>query len=83
MKFAIYTLQSTLFEGEVTRIIVPTSRGEITVLPHHLPLVTIVARGMVRATLLNGEERAISLEGGVCEIRPASEVIVLADEQTL
>lgn len=81
MKFAIYTLQSTLFEGEVTSVTVPTLNGAITILNRHLPLVTIVSRGVARAILPNGEERAVSLEGGVLEVRPASEVVILADEQ--
>lgn len=81
MKFAIYTLQSTLFEGEVTSVTVPTLNGAITILNRHLPLVTIVSRGTMRAILPNGEERAVSLEGGVLEVRPASEVVILADEQ--
>lgn len=78
MKLAIYTLQSTLFEGEITSVTVPTPNGEITVLPRHIPLITIVSRGIARATLSDGEERSVFLEGGVLEVRPASELIVLA-----
>lgn len=78
MKLAIYTLQSTLFEGEVTSVTVPATGGEITVLPRHIPLITVVLRGAVRATLPSGEERSVSLEGGILEIRPASELVMLA-----
>lgn len=78
MHLSIYSLQSTLFEGEITSVTVPTPNGEITVLPRHLPLITIVSRGTVRSTLPNEEERVVSLQGGVCEIRPESEVVMLA-----
>lgn len=78
MKLAIYTLQSTLFKGEITSVTVPTPNGEITVLPRHLPLITIVLRGTARATLPHGEERSVFLEGGVLEVRPESEIVILA-----
>ena len=80
MKLAIHTLQSTLFEGEITSVTVPTPNGEITVLSQHLPLVTIVSRGTVRVTLPHGEESAIPLGGGILEVRPGSEAVMLADE---
>ena len=80
MKLAIHTLQSTLFEGEITSVTVPTPNGEITVLSQHLPLVTIVSRGMVRVTLPHGEESVTPFNGGILEVRPGSEAVMLADE---
>ena len=82
MKLAIYALQSVIFEGDVTRVTLPTPNGEITLLDGHLPLVTIVSRGAVRFRLPNGEESATFLEGGVFEMRPGSEAVMLADEPT-
>lgn len=32
----------TIYEGEVTKITVPTEEGDITVLPHHQPLSSVV-----------------------------------------
>lgn len=88
MKLAIYTLQSVIFKGDVERVTLPTLNGEITLLERHLPLVTIVSRGAVRFRLPNGpassmsqggEESAVFLEGGIFEMRPESEAVMLAD----
>lgn len=83
MKLAIYTLQSVIFEGDVMRITLPTPDGEITLLSQHTPLVAIVSPGLVRYALPNGESGAISLAGGILEMRPESEAVILANGNAL
>lgn len=77
MHLSIYTLQSTLFEGEVNQVILPTPLGEITILENHLPLVTLVNRGTLRYAEPDNQEKTLPLEGGVAEVRPGSEVVIL------
>lgn len=77
MKLSIYSLQHTLFVGEVEGITLPTPQGEITVLANHLPLVSLVKEGEVSYTA-SGIRRSLYLGGGVLEVRPESEVIILA-----
>lgn len=79
MRLSIYSLQSTLFEGEAQSLTLPTPQGEITVLENHLPLVAIVQRGNLRYTNERNEEEVLSLQGGVMEVRPGSEVVILAN----
>lgn len=78
MKLSIYSLQSTLFEGEVESLTLPTPTGEITVLANHIPLISLVKSGEVRYTH-SGTKDAIKLPGGVLEVRPGSEVVILAE----
>ena len=59
----------------------PTPMGEITVLEGHLPLVSVVEEGDIRFILPNKEEKLISFPGGVVEIRPKSEVVLLSREE--
>jgi len=50
LSLKILTPESTLFQGEVDKVIVPASDGELGVLPKHAPLVTLLGRGELRAT---------------------------------
>lgn len=78
MKLAIYSIQQALFEGEVKSLTLPTPQGEITVLDNHLPLITLVAPGKIRYTFPDDEEQTLLLNGGVLEVRPDSEAVILA-----
>ena len=79
MKLSIYSIQQTLFEGEVQSLTLPTSTGEITVLDGHIPLISLVNPGDIRFTH-SGTEISISFPGGIIEVRPGSEVVILAEE---
>ncbi len=78
MKLAVYSIQNTLFEGEVESITLPTLTGEITVLDNHIPLISLVNSGAIRYAC-SGTKYAIKLSGGVLEVRPGSEVVILAE----
>lgn len=81
MRLSIYAIQKTIFEGEVESLTLPTPIGEITVLDGHIPLVSLVKGGEVRYTL-SGTKKTLSLNGGVLEVRPQSEVVILAEEKS-
>ena len=55
-----------------------TRDGEITVLPHHIPLVTILQAGELRYKK-GAEEKAIAISGGFAEVRSDNTLIILAD----
>lgn len=79
MRLAVYSIEQTLFEGEVSSITLPTPLGEITILPGHLPLISIVSPGSIRCAA-KGESSAIAVpDGGIIEIRPESEVVILVN----
>lgn len=78
MKLSVYTIQNTLFEGEVEKIIAKTALGEITVLENHLPLITLL-QGPAIETETDGKREIIPLKSGFLEVRPESEAVVLAD----
>ena len=79
MHLSIYSLQETIFEGEATSVSLPTPLGEITVLDHHIPMISAVSRGEIRCTLRNNTIKALPFSGGILEVRPESNVIVLAN----
>lgn len=79
MKISIYTIKNTLFEGEAESLTLPTPQGEITILANHLPLLTLVNPGRIHYTF-SGTRSFIETKGGLMEVRPNSEIVVLAEE---
>jgi len=77
IKFKIVTPERTVFEEQVDQITLPTQEGEITVLPNHIPLISVLASGELVAKK-NGEEVAMAVSGGMVEVRK-NEITILAD----
>lgn len=82
MKLTVYSIQNTIFEGEVESLTLPTATGEITVLDGHIPLISLVNPGNIRYTH-SGTEKSLSLLGGILEVRPEDEAVILAREGRL
>lgn len=78
IKFQIITPERVVFSEEVEQVSMMTAMGEITVLPHHLPLVTVLKPGELRYKK-NGEEKIIAVSGGFAEVKPDNSLVILAD----
>lgn len=74
----LITIDGVAFSGEVSQVTVPTTSGEITVLPSHTPLISELAKGVVVAKSEKGSEK-FEVTGGVLEVRKHSNVVLLAD----
>lgn len=74
----LITLDGVLFSGEVGQVTVPTSSGEITVLPSHIPLISELRKGTLVAKAETGEEK-FHITGGVLEVRKNNNVVLLLD----
>jgi ATP synthase F1 epsilon subunit len=86
MKLSVYTIKRTVFSGETPRVTVPTVTGEVTILEHHIPYVTILEPGLLRYThaVQQGaemvqKEESLAITGGFLEVRDNNEVRILAD----
>lgn len=77
LKLEITTPDRTMFEGEVSSVSLPTAQGEITVLPHHIPLLSIVAPGAITIREKGGEH-VLAVSRGVVEV-DGSTIRVLVD----
>jgi F-type H+-transporting ATPase subunit epsilon len=66
-----------VFSEEVTAVIAWGVEGQLGILPHHAPLMTMLQPGdlMIRK---DREEEYLALSGGFLEVRP-DKVIILAD----
>lgn len=77
LHFKIVTPERVVFEDTVDAAILPTTEGEITVLPHHIPLVALLKAGVLRLKK-GAEEMPLAVSGGVIEV-DGKHVVVLAD----
>lgn len=88
IKLKILTPEKIVYQDEVLEITLPTESGEITILPHHAPLVSIVKTGEIRIKKQdNSEVIPFAISTGVVEIRTSNEsektdteVIILASQ---
>ena len=78
LKFQIITPERIVFQDEVDQVTLNTADGEITVLPNHVPLVTLLKPGEMICKK-NNTEYPHAVSGGFAEIRPDNSVIILAD----
>lgn len=77
-KLDVVSAEAALFSGEVQRIQITGSEGELGIHPDHAPLLTSIKPGMVRIVKADNTEDLIYLSGGILEVQP-KRVIVLAD----
>lgn len=78
IKFEIVTLEKVVLEQLVTQVTVPTLEGEITILPDHIPLVSILKPGVIELKNEAGELEIMSVSGGFIEVL-RGKVVILAD----
>ncbi|TCJ98922.1 ATP synthase F1 subcomplex epsilon subunit [Volucribacter psittacicida] len=74
----VVSAEQSIFSGEVKRIQVTGSEGELGILPGHIPLLTAIKPGIVKIVLENDQEEVIYVSGGFLEVQP-NVVTVLAD----
>ena len=78
MRLASYSIQNTLFECEVEKLIARTPLGEISVLDNHIPLISTLVGPSLSTIDKNGKKDIIPVSSGIIEVRPGSEVVVLS-----
>ena len=77
IKIDIVTSERLVLSDQVDMVIAPGIEGELGILPHHTPLMTLLKPGELR--LKKGDEEIeLAVTGGFLEVRP-DHVIVLAD----
>jgi F-type H+-transporting ATPase subunit epsilon len=78
INFKIATPEKVVFKSEIVeQITLPTMQGEITILPNHIPLISVLKPGEI-VIKENGAEKMMSVSGGFIEVL-ADKVVVLAD----
>lgn len=83
MKLELITLTGPKFEEEIYEVSLPTDEGTITVLPHHVPIVTLAVPGIItirrRKDDSDDKLEQFATNGGIIEIA-GDAVRLLVDE---
>ncbi|MBI3956851.1 MAG: ATP synthase F1 subunit epsilon [Candidatus Kerfeldbacteria bacterium] len=74
----VVTPERTLYSSDVAQVTLPTVHGEITVLPHHIALVGLLAPGELRIVPKQGSDVYMAVSGGFIEVAK-NRIHVLAD----
>src|SRR5512139_2057129 len=73
----IVSQDRTVFQGDVDIVILPGAAGEMGILPHHAPVLTILKYGVIKIRRA-GKEELFTVAGGMAEVQPDT-VTILAD----
>lgn len=85
VSFELTTPERIAYQSEAVSVTLPTVEGEITVMQKHIPLLAVLAPGMVTVKKTDGTEEYLAVGGGFVQIRPFSKnekgthVVALAD----
>jgi F-type H+-transporting ATPase subunit epsilon len=63
----IVTPESRVYSDTIDTVVIPTSTGEVGILPGHIPLLTQVEHGELRVTK-NGQTQFLAVSGGFAEV---------------
>lgn len=74
----IITPEKIVYSGAITQAVIPTTSGEITVLADHMPLVSVIATGVIEVKKEDGTSVIMSISGGFIEVLK-DKFIILAD----
>ena len=77
-KLIIATPNGIVYDDMIEKITIPTLAGEITMLPEHEAMVSVLKSGEIIITK-EGYEVSLALSGGVLEMRPSNELYLIAD----
>lgn len=73
----IVTPEARVYSDTIETVVVPTTQGEIGILPGHMPLLTRVADGELRVTK-NGQETRLAVGEGFAQVE-GDTVSILAE----
>ena len=78
MLLEIVTAERLVYSDEVDIVVAPGMEGELGILPHHAPLLTILQPGELQIQKTGQEDVYMAVTGGFLEVT-GNRVIVLAD----
>jgi len=78
MYLEIVTPLKKAFEGEVSLVQLPGSKGAFTVLNNHAPIISTLVAGSVKVIDSGGTEHVFAITGGVVE-NLKNKIIVLVE----
>ena len=78
MQFDLVSPERKLASIEVSEVLIPGAEGDMTAMPDHMPVITTLRPGIVRAKGADGEQEFV-VSGGFAEVTPTT-LSVLAEQ---
>ncbi|HCE57210.1 MAG TPA: ATP synthase F1 subunit epsilon [Prolixibacteraceae bacterium] len=78
MHLEIITPDKKVFDGEVTLIQLPGSKGSFTILNNHAPIISTLEAGTIKVQEISGKELFFKINGGVVE-QLSNKLVVLVE----
>ncbi|MEK7616092.1 MAG: F0F1 ATP synthase subunit epsilon [Patescibacteria group bacterium] len=79
MYLTVTSLKGIEYEGEIKSLNIKTTSGEITILDHHRPLVTVLEKGTAYIVDSKENKKTLEIKSGFLEVSPENKVNVLID----
>ncbi len=76
MRLYIYSLDKILYEGDADVLTVPSETGELSILPHHAPIVTTLKSGKVMIRSKDGHQN-IPIQSGFAQINQDQTILLV------
>lgn len=78
MKVTIARVAEIVYEGDAYSLTVPGAAGEMTILAHHMPLVSTLKKGTVTVRVTkDAEPQEFEIEAGVLEVSDNTATVLL------
>jgi F-type H+-transporting ATPase subunit epsilon len=75
----LITPEGVAFEGDAEMVVVPGSAGQLGVLAHHAPLVSLLDPGETRITDGEGQVRRFVTDSGYLQVRKNRAIVLVAE----
>lgn len=77
IRLEIVTAERVVYSEDIDVLVAPGIDGDLAILPHHTPLLTILSPGEIRV-VKNGEGSLMAVSGGFLEVL-GNKITILAD----
>ena len=77
MKLTVAKVEEVLFKGEAASLFCTGALGDLTILPHHSPLVTPLKKGEIKIVDSEGKEIRLTIESGILEVAHNEATVIL------
>jgi len=81
IRLEIVTPEKRAYSDDVDSVVLPGSEGELGILPHHAPLISLLGAGELRIRK-GATEESFAIVGGFVQVRP-DKVVVMAETADL
>jgi F-type H+-transporting ATPase subunit epsilon len=75
----VITPEGVAFAGDAERLVVPGAAGELGILAHHAPLISLLSPGETRVTTADGSVQRYATDDGYVQVRKNHAVVLVGE----